>query len=104
MCSQKKFVEMPSPMMYNERVINTSHMMQHRNNQIICQQQDSSNQFEYDEGDDQRNLQLQYPQYHANAFNFNPPAQHQAMTESQQQADQQSIELKMNNLGNDEAC
>lgn len=102
MCSQKRFVEMPSPTMYHEKVINQAHMMQHRNNQMLCQQQDSSNQFEYDEGDDQRNLQLQYPQYHVDAFSFNPPPQHQAMNESQQQADQQSIELKMNNLGNDE--
>lgn len=95
---------MASPSMNYKQVTNTAHMMQHRNNQIMCQQQDNSNQFEYDEGDDQRNLQLQYPQYHADAFNFNTPPQHQLMNESQQQADQHSIELRMNNLGNDEAC
>lgn len=101
MCSQQKnTAEMPSPIViYNETVpeILPPNLMQHRNNNV-CLPQDNNNQFEYDESDENSS---QYPQYNNNAYNFSQNL-HQNLDESQQQADQKTIELRMNNLSNED--
>lgn len=67
--------------------------MQHRNNyNILGHQQDTRYEYEIDDTSDQQ------PQYQY----YNPAQiQHPTMDETQQQADQHTIELRMNNLGNE---
>ena len=105
MCSQlSDRIQMPSPTVIfhgaSIRPICEQNMMEHRNTMNkMCHQQDNGNQFEYD---DENSQQLQ-PFPHNNGFSF---LQNQISTlnETQQQADQQTIELRMNNLGNENAC
>lgn len=105
MCSQlSDSLQMPSPIViYHEnstaaRGMPSHNMMKHRNtSNKMCHQQDSRNQFEYDDENSSQQLQ-QFPR--SNSFNFSQN-QISALDETQQQADQQSIELRMNNLGNE---
>lgn len=98
MCSEM----MPSPIVtYHDTPTHVHHnlpnMVQHRNNYSnICQQQ-INNRYGYDESDDISNQpQPQYQLY------YNPAQiQHTTMNEIQQEADQHTIELRMNNLGNE---
>lgn len=110
MCSQHKTnLEMPSPqVIYREASRNNptiplrQNMMQHRNNHLT-QQQDNSNQFDYDESDEnssQHHQAQQFPPYINNNYNYSQ-TQHSTMIETQQQADQYTIERRMNNLGNE---
>lgn len=103
MCSQRSnVIEMPSPTVsYHEpsSVLRQQNLMQHRNNiNNLCHQQENSNQFEYD--DENSSQQQQFPQYHNNNYDYNQ--NHSALNETQQQADQHTIELRMNNLGNED--
>lgn len=87
---------MPSPTVkYHETTTQQNHhnIMQHRSNyDKICHQQ--SNRYEYDEIEE-KSKQSQYQYY-------NPAQiQHSSTKETQQQADQHTIELRMNNLGNE---
>lgn len=105
LCSQHK--EMPSPKAkYHEpsgncRQVTHQNMMQHRNNSNELRQQEHRNQFECDESYDSsiqdHHRQQPFPQYSYSQI------QHSAVNETQQEADQQTIELKMNNLGNENA-
>lgn len=112
MCSQRSNnIEMPSPtVIYHEpasstppsAMIRQQNMMQHRNNiNNMCHQQENSNQFEYDENDENSSQQQNFPQYHNNIYNY-AQNQHPTVNETQQQADQHTIELRMNNLGNED--
>lgn len=76
-------------------------MMQHRNNvNNVCHQQDNGNQFEYDEIDENSShQQQQFEQFHN--YNYSQ-SQHPIIDETQQQEDQHTIELRMNNLGNED--
>lgn len=77
-----------------------NNMMQHRNNNLTClKDRHHTNQYDFDENDENSNQQNQY-QYH-NSFNNYTQNQHQVLSETQQQADQHTIELRMNNLGNE---
>jgi hypothetical protein len=108
MCSQRsKNMEMPSPsVIYHEptttssSIMSQQSMMQHRNILNNVCHQDNNNQFEYDETDEnsgQHGREQQYPtSYHNNNYNY---SQSQS---TQQQADQNTIELRMNNLGNED--
>lgn len=96
MCSQR--IEMPSPpvkyhdtsMRIHEQ-INLPNMVEHRNNYNNICHQTETNQYEYDD--------MQQPQY---AQFYNPAQiQHSTTNETQQQADQHTMELRMNNLGNE---
>lgn len=111
MCSQRSNIEMPSPtVIYHEPqpITNTvteirpQNMMQHRNNMNnLCHQQDNGNQFEYDENDDNSShQQQQFAHYHNSNYNYSQN-QHSTHDETQQREDQHTIELRMNNLGND---
>lgn len=105
-------MEMPSPQaVYHEISTNSptipihENMMQHRNSlDHLTQQQDNSIQFEYDESDEnssQHHHQAQqFPQYINNNYNYTQ-IQHSTMSRTQQQADQHTIERRMNNLGNE---
>lgn len=78
-------------------------MMQHRNNLNTLTQQDNVDQFECDESDEnssQHHQQQQFPQYINHNYNYsqNPIS---TFNETQQQAD---IELRMNNLGNEDTA
>jgi hypothetical protein len=92
MCSQR--IEMPSPTVkYHDTSTTVQHnlpnMVEHRNNyDNSCRQPENIHRYEYDEIDDNS-----YPQFYN-------PAQTQHST-PQQQADQNTIELRMNNLGNE---
>lgn len=109
MCSQRSNnIEMPSPTVIyhdpspaNTATMRQQNMMQHRNNiNNLCHQQDNSNQFEYDENDENSSQTQQFPQYHNNNYNYSHN-NHSTLNETQQQADQHTIELRMNNLGNE---
>lgn len=110
MCAQRSTnVETPSPtVIYHEAsassISNQQNMMKHRNNvDKISIQLESSNQFEFDEADDnitQHNQPQHYLQY--NNFDYSQN-QMPSLSVTQQQADQQSIELRMNNLGNEDS-
>lgn len=77
-----------------------NNMMQHRNNNLTClKDRHHKNQFDFDENDENSNQRNQY-QYH-NSYNNYTQNQHQVISETQQQADQHTIELRMNNLGNE---
>lgn len=115
MCSQPKNVEMPSPtiIFHDPRTPKLSpsnrhqqNMMQHRNNMNnICLQPDNSNTFECDESDENSSQhhrqQQQFTQFHNNSFNYSQ-SEIATFTETQQEADQHTIELRMNNLGNED--
>lgn len=103
MCSQS--IEMPSPTVKYHKVstpeqhINLPNMVEHRNNYSdVCNQQDNP-RYDYDEIEDNSVSQHQYQQY------YNPAVQstqHPTLNETQQQQeDQHTIELRMNNLGNE---
>ena len=96
LCSQRS-LEMPSPTVkYYEMSPtqnNNQNMMQHRNNYSLFQQHDK--RYEFEEIND-------LSRQHQPQFQFYNPAQNQhPMNETQQQADQHTIELRMNNLGNE---
>jgi len=74
-------------------------MMQHRNGNM-CHQK-NLNQFEYEENDEKTHRQRQQFQSYHNNYNNYTQNQQLAISDSQQQADQQTIELRMNNLGNE---
>lgn len=80
-------------------------MMKHRNNlNQMSIQLGNTHQFEFDEADEnhaQHNQPQHYLQFHNNSFDYSQN-QLPALNVRQQQADQQSIELRMNNLGNEE--
>lgn len=108
MCSQRSndiempfptvFYHEPSPITTTSSFVRPQNMMQHRNNvNIMCHQQDNGNQFEYDENDENSSHQQQ--QFHN--YNYSQ-IQHPIINESQQQEDQHTIELRMNNLGNED--
>lgn len=105
MCSQlSDSIQMPSPtIIYHAtsptvRTQCSQNMMEHRNPlDKICHQQESNNQFEYDDENSSQQMQ-QFS--HNNSFNFSQ-SQITALDESQQQEDQNTIELRMNNLGNE---
>jgi hypothetical protein len=77
-------------------------MMQHRNNVNISlsRLKDHHKRFDFDDENENENQKNQY-QFH-NAYNNYAQSQHQAISETQQQADQHTIELRMNNLGNEQ--
>ncbi|KAL7038371.1 hypothetical protein ACKWTF_009562 [Chironomus riparius] len=112
MCSTTRSnmeMQSPSPVVhYHEpNMINPSqltqdqnNMMQHRNSSLTClKDRHHKNQFDFDENDENSNKRNQY-QYH-NSYNNYTQNQHQVISETQQQADQHTIELRMNNLGNE---
>ena len=112
MCSTTRSnmeMQSPSPVVhYHEpNMINPSqltqdqnNMMQHRNSNLTClKDRHHNNQFDFDENDENSNKRNQY-QYH-NSYNSYTQNQHQVISETQQQADQHTIELRMNNLGNE---
>lgn len=78
--------------------------MQHRDS-TMCLRQENNNQFEYDESDEnssQHHQQMKYTQFsNNNGYNFTQN-QHQSLDETQQQADQHTLELRMNNLNNED--
>jgi hypothetical protein len=80
-----------SPMQQHHVMQNN--IMEHRNNYNICHQRDNRYEYEIDDNSGQHQPQYQY---------YNPAQiQHQTINETQQQADQHTIELRMNNLGNE---
>lgn len=97
-------IDMPSPtVIYHESSSKTTvlmqtqqqNMIQHRNAlNNMCQK----DQYDY-ENDDSSSQQQQFQQYH-NSYNYSQ-TQHTTISESQQQVDQQTIEARMNNLGNE---
>lgn len=106
MCSQLfDSIQMPSPTViyhntsHHTREIGSHNMMEHRNTlNKMCHQRDNTNL----EFDDENSGQQHEHFPHNNSFNFSAN-QISTLNETQQQADQQSIELGMNNLGNDNA-
>jgi cryptochrome len=109
MCSTtRSFIDMPSPVViYHEHTTtNTTQkpqqnnsMMQHRNMNNICLK-DHHTQFDFEENDENSNQHHQQFQYH-NSYNFSQSQSQIISNETQQQEDQHSIELRMNNLGNE---
>lgn len=105
MCSQlSASTQMQSPTVtYHEIVrpsIGSQNMMEHRNTlNKMCHQPETTTQFEFD--DENSGQQLQQFQHNTN-FSFSQN-QISALNETQQAADQQTIELRMNNLGNENA-
>mgnify|MGYP003449536996 CR=1 FL=1 len=109
MCSTSRLhIDYPSPIIiyYREQSPATTttplltqipqeqtNMMQHRSMNNIS---NNNNQF-LDENDDNN---FQYHNVYNN-YTQNQHQQHQVISETQQQADQHSIELRMNNLGNE---
>lgn len=113
--SQQKNIEMPSPtFIYNEQrnpnISSQQHlqnMTQHRNNLNIFLQPDNSNTFECDESDEnssqhhQRQTQFTH-QFHNNNFSYSQNETTTFLNDTQQEADQHTIQLRMNNLGNED--
>jgi hypothetical protein len=106
MCSQHSNIEIDSPSaIFHENLepIPTPscqyNMMQHRNNlNNVCNQQENNNQLDDEEGEEnlsQKSQQQRYSPYHSNSYCYSQES-------TQQQADQHSIELRMNNLGNEQ--
>lgn len=112
MCSQRSSnIETPSPkVIYHDTasastISHQQNMMKHRNNiDKFTIKLEDRHQFEFDETDDSQSRHNQpqhYLQFHNNSFDYTQN-QIPSLNVTQQQADQQSIELRMNNLGNED--
>lgn len=108
LCSQRSNIELQPPtVIFHDNLQPTQscqhNMMQHRNNlNKVCNIQDNNCQLPRDHQDDdegEENLsqdrQHEYSPYHNDRYSFSQES-------PQQQADQHSIEMRMNNLGNED--